>query len=388
MTPSPQHLRIQIVLPFVGITGGNLVLLELANRLKRRGHDVWMLFDYPEVPWWKPRGFTRMKLRDWGLRPWVDWFDLQVPVLRCPGLKNDQVPEADAIIVSYWLHAHQVAALSKTKGRKFYYIQAYETDFLTGGMPLENRQAPTAGGERWMDPVACDLTYRLPMKHIVVAAWLGRLMWERFHQPSVRISPPIDFASFPTPEGREFRNPPRCLMQHHTPAVKGVADGVLAFELAAREVPGMTLSLFGPHSKEFATPHRTLGPILPARLHEMYREHDIMIWPSHVEGYGLPPIEAMACQCAVATTNNGGSEEFAFHERTALVSAPKDPTALAANIVRLAKDMALRRRLAQAGCDWVRQHLAWERACRSFECCCVDDSLWQGPNCEALSAKP
>lgn len=32
MTPSPQRLRIHIVLPFRGITGGNLVLVELARR--------------------------------------------------------------------------------------------------------------------------------------------------------------------------------------------------------------------------------------------------------------------------------------------------------------------------------------------------------------------
>ena len=379
-----RSLKIQLVLPFLGLTGGSLILVELANRLKQRGHDVWMLFDYPDVPWWKPRGFTRMKAWDWGVRRWLNWFDLQVPVLRCPGLREDRVPDADAIVVSYRLHVHPVAALSEKKGRKLYYVQAYETDFITGGVPLEHYQKPAGKVESWMDPFVCDDTYRLPLKHIVVARWLGRLMWERFRQPSVKINPPIDFANFSMPETREFRDPPRCLMQHHVPLVKGVADGVRAFEIAQRQVPGMTLSLFGQHSRQFKTLHRTLGRVLPPRLRDLYLAHDILIWPSHIEGYGLPPIEAMACQCAVATTENGGSEEFAFHEKTALVSPPKDPEALAANIVRLAKDMELRRRLAQTSCDWVRQHITWERACRSFERCIVDDTLWKGPNCDAL----
>ncbi|MCX7826403.1 MAG: glycosyltransferase family 4 protein, partial [Verrucomicrobiae bacterium] len=199
-----------------------------------------------------------------------------------------------------------------------------------------------------------------------------------------KVNPAIDYANLPLPTERKFRNPPRCLMQYHTPAVKGVGDGIRAFELAAREAPGMTLSLFGPRSKEFTTRHRTLGPILPARLGQLYREHDILIWPSHSEGFGVPPVEAMACQCAVATTDNGGSEEFAFHEKTALVSPPRDPEALAANIVRLAKDIGLRQRLARAGCDWVRRHITWDRTCSGIERCLTDDGLWKGPSSPAL----
>jgi hypothetical protein len=61
-----ETLRIQIVLPFRTMTGGNLVLLELANRLAARGHRVWMLFQHEDVPWWKARGFTRLALRDHG----------------------------------------------------------------------------------------------------------------------------------------------------------------------------------------------------------------------------------------------------------------------------------------------------------------------------------
>lgn len=359
-----ERLRIQIVLPFRGITGGNLVLVELANRLAARGHEVWMLFEHVDVPPWKPRGFTRVKLRDWKLKSWIDWFELRVPVVRCHQLEDRYVPDADVILASYWLHIPKIAALSASKGRKFYYVQAYETDFVEGAAKK----------------AAVDATYRLPFRHIVVASWISRLLREKFSQMSVKVNPAIDYGNLPLPERREFRNPPRCLMQHHTPAVKGVADGVRAFELAAREIPGMTLSLFGPHSKEFATPHRTLGRILPTRLGELYGGHDILIWPSHSEGFGVPPVEAMACQCAVVTTDNGGSEEFAFHEKTALVSPPRDVEALARNIVRLAKEVELRRRLAETGCDWVRKHITWERTCEGLERCFADDTLWQEPN--------
>ena len=84
--PSIPRLRIQFVLPFLNLTGGNKCVLEYANRLSARGHDVWLIYDYPDIPFWKPRGCALTRLRDWGALPWVNWFDIRVPVVRCPGL--------------------------------------------------------------------------------------------------------------------------------------------------------------------------------------------------------------------------------------------------------------------------------------------------------------
>ncbi|MFA6560292.1 MAG: glycosyltransferase family 4 protein [Verrucomicrobiia bacterium] len=366
MNPSPiRKLRIQLVLPFLNLTGGNKTVMEVSNRLAARGHDVWLIYAQTDVPWWKPRGFTRIKLRDWGARPWVDWFDVRVPVVRCPGLEDRYVPEADVVMATCWSNAHAVAALSSGKGKKLYYVQAYETDWIK-------------------DTAACDDGYRLPMRQVVNASWLGRLMWEKFAQPSVKIVPPIDYEQYVLRPQREFRRPPRCLLLYHTLEVKGAADGIAAFERAAREVPGMTLTLYGTRSVGLQTPHRVAGMVPESAMADLYHDHDIFIWPSHREGLGAPPMEAMACQCAVATTDNGGSEEFAFHEKTALVSPPRDVKALAENIQRLATDVELRKRLAHNGCDWVHNHINWEYACGGFERCFMDDTLWKGPNSPAL----
>lgn len=366
MNPPPNRkLRIQLVLPFLGITGGNKTVMEFANRLAARGHDAWLIYGQSDVPWWKPRGFARIKLRDWGLVPWVDWFDVRAPIIRCPDLEDRHVPDADVVIATCWSNAHAVAALSPAKGKKLYYVQAYETDWIE-------------------DKAACDDGYRLPMRQMVNASWLGRLMWEKFSQPSVKIIPPIDYEQYVLRPQREFRRPPRCLLLYHTLEVKGAADGIAAFERAAREVPGMTLTLYGTRSVGLQTPHRVAGTVPESKMAGLYHDHDIFIWPSHREGLGAPPMEAMACQCAVATTDNGGSEEFAFHEKTALISPPRDVAALAANILRLATDIELRKRLARTGCEWVRNHITWEQACGGMERCFTDDTLWKGPAASAF----
>lgn len=44
---------------------------------------------------------------------------------------------------------------------------------------------------------------------------------------------------------------------------------------------------------------------------DLYREADLVVQPSRSEGFGLVPLEAMATECPVVTTNWGGFLEFA-----------------------------------------------------------------------------
>ena len=96
-------------------------------------------------------------------------------------------------------------------------------------------------------------------------------------------------------------------------------------------------------------------------VNSVYNGSSIYVCPSWQEGFGLPPAEAMACGCAIAVTDSGGVRDFADHEVTALISPPKQPAALAANVIRLLEDNDLRIRLAEAGHERIQQ-LTWERS--------------------------
>ena len=79
---------------------------------------------------------------------------------------------------------------------------------------------------------------------------------------------------------------------------------------------------------------------------------DVLVFPSWVEGFGLPPLEAMACGAAVIVTDSGGVREYARDGENSLVVAPGDAAAIARAIERLALGTdaaALRQRLARAG---------------------------------------
>jgi Glycosyl transferases group 1 len=78
-------------------------------------------------------------------------------------------------------------------------------------------------------------------------------------------------------------------------------------------------------------------------------------------------VEAMACGCALVTTDNGGSRDYAVDGETALVVPPGGPRALADAAERLLQDVTERTRLAAAGAELVRRRFDWDRTAALLE---------------------
>lgn len=63
--------------------------------------------------------------------------------------------------------------------------------------------------------------------------------------------------------------------------------------------------------------HRDFGYVGAARLRQIMSSADIFLYPTRHEGFGLMPLEAMACRCPVITTE---AVAFASHLENALVA--------------------------------------------------------------------
>lgn len=82
----------------------------------------------------------------------------------------------------------------------------------------------------------------------------------------------------------------------------------------------------------------------------------------------MPGLEALACGAALATTDTKGSRDYAVDRLTALVTPPRNPTALGESIIELLEDAPLRERLALAGSEHVRRQFPeWPVAAQRFE---------------------
>jgi glycosyltransferase involved in cell wall biosynthesis len=96
-------------------------------------------------------------------------------------------------------------------------------------------------------------------------------------------------------------------------------------------------------------------------LSSVYRGALGFVFPSLYEGFGLPPLEAMACGTPVLTSNVCALPETVGD--AALLVNPIDVEAIADGIRRLVEDSALRNDLRQHGLDRSRQ-FSWEATAR------------------------
>ena len=95
------------------------------------------------------------------------------------------------------------------------------------------------------------------------------------------------------------------------------------------------------------------------RLRELYRRALVFAYPSRHEGFGIPPLEAMACGAPVIATRTGAIPEYA--EGAALLIAPGHRDALREAMARVIGDASLRGDLRAAGAARA-QSWRWERS--------------------------
>jgi glycosyltransferase involved in cell wall biosynthesis len=106
---------------------------------------------------------------------------------------------------------------------------------------------------------------------------------------------------------------------------------------------------------------RFLGYMPEATLAVMYRLAGVFVFPSLYEGFGLPPLEAMASGTPVVTSNVSSLPEVAGD--AAVLVDPYDPDAIANGIYRVLTDDQLRRDLRVRGAARARQ-FSWEQSVR------------------------
>lgn len=372
-------MRVTFLLPCHagGPSGGFRVVYEFANGLAARGHDVSVVHvrrapdwtpDWADLsllicppyrpPTLGPYRRLRRKVRDFLYAfffprylapPSTAWLptDQRVRLLSVPRLAERYIPDGDAIFAVVWPSARTVLRYPHIKGKKFYLV-----------MDLY----PWTGRKE-----AIEASWRLPLAKVAISDWLNRQVRDAGNQDVVTIRCGLDH--LPLGLNRPIgERPPIVAMMYFPLAYKAPDDGLEALRIVKARYPDLQALVFGPLSPPPALPAWvTYSQNLPDQeLVDLYNKARVFACSSVAEGFGLPGAEAMACGCALATTDCGGSREYAEHGVTALVSPPRNPAALAENVLQLLTDDGLRMRLAEAGYRRARL-LTWERAGAALE---------------------
>jgi glycosyltransferase involved in cell wall biosynthesis len=338
--------------------GGIRVIAIYADRLRRRGHEVTVVSLPKARQSLLAKAKSLVRGRGWPKDPepgpsYFDDIDVPHRVLEAarPVVDND-VPDADIVLATFWKTGPWVAALSPRKGVKAILLQGHEIS--------PGRENPNM-----------DAAWRLPLHKIVISKWLQELARDQFGDSNVHLIPnSVDMAQFHSPV-REKQNVPVVGFLYSTAHLKGVDVTLAVLEQVRRQFGNLRVIAFGAEriSVEIPLPNWVEFHYLPPQdqIRQLYQQCDVWLCGSRCEGFHLPPLEAMACRCPVVSTRVGGPMDTIQDGVNGFLADVDDRDGLADRVLSvLMLDASEWRRMSGEALETARRY-SWDDATDLFE---------------------
>jgi len=321
--------RVIYICLFTSLAGGRKIIAEHVSRLARRGNSA---------EWWGIKA-----------APW--WF--QVPYRRftdpnalCEAMQQERNA---CFVATWWQTAFLIPANLREQSRGFYLIQ--DLDQLV----YSNDDSGSS--------------YKLGLTPITLGEWVTEEVRRLYGLNPVRVGMGLAHRVF-FPENIERDDD--CVFASYRPKsgpndLKGFETIREVMTLVSRENPNASLVTFGNQGTPLDLPfqHMHLNQVPDETLRTMYSRAGVFLQASKHEGFGLPPLEAMACGLPVVTTDTQGGREFCIHGETALVG--DDVETLARHVLQLQRDRNEWNRLSAAGLAKASEY-RWPPVIDKLEC--------------------
>jgi len=144
------------------------------------------------------------------------------------------------------------------------------------------------------------------------------------------------------------------LMRQHSPSLKDLQLLIIGDEISKYASLRRAVHRYKLHKHV-----RFFGFVSDQTLAALYRLADVFVFPSLYEGFGLPPLEAMASGTPVIASNVSSLPEVVGD--AALMIDPYEPGAIADAMRQVLTDSALRADLRRRGLARARE-FSWERS--------------------------
>jgi glycosyltransferase involved in cell wall biosynthesis len=241
---------------------------------------------------------------------------------------------------------YRLARRARARLKVFYVLALYDRDRL-------KRFDPRIVWPKRGRMLSLKRCLQLPFLHVANATWMQRWLRE-----NLGLEVELQLGGI----NRELFRP---VAADRDPAVlrilcsgdprehKGAATVLEAVDRVREHVPNVTVDTY-------------YGRGIPqSQMAQTYCAADLFVDAQWYAGWNNPVAEAMACGVPVVCSDIGGVEDFAFHERTALLAPARDVDAFARAIERMARSPKLRRSLAHNALEEVSR-FDWDASTESF----------------------
>lgn len=317
-----ESLKVVFILPDIAMGGGVVSVINLVNELLLAGVDVSVVVTAAN----KGRADCKCLFEPIYFR-------------RMPDMIK-HLPRADVYAATLWTTAFYVERLArKHDSASVYFIQDHEVNFVRS--------------QRFRRKVR--ESYQVIQNKFAKTQWLV----ERMHEEGCschKINPGMDLNIF-YPTEKHIDGPVKVLaMNRNGNSRRGSQTLLESLEIVKRQCPDIHIQLFRDDAPDAGFAFEFLGRLSHKKLAKYYRQSDIYIDASLVHGFGRPGVEALACGCALVSTDSGGVREYAADGQNCLLAKVDDAEDVAQKIIRLIQDRLFREVLQQNGLQTIQKY--------------------------------
>lgn len=344
-------MRLVYAIRHVGMTGGVKVFFQHVELLRGLGHEIHLIARFIDEEWSFP------------IKPEI-----------VSSFEDTNIPDADGIVVTTPKDVEELWPVASKRGIPlFHFLQGFEPDYVLEringaviparfrGKSLLKRLKYRWKILEWKKRLErFDRLYKLPTIKIAIAPHLVQGVKKRFNIPCYHLPNGINKKVFyPKEKELDYSSVPLKILSvgNYNIEYKAIADIHEAVRILKKGGRDIYFTRVSPadipeEEKKSGVVDRFFVRISEAQIADLYRESHMLISAStEIEGFGLPPVEAMSTRTPVILTKISPFLSFdADHDYAYFVNVHR-PEELAEGVVSIAEDRVMRKGFITRGLE-------------------------------------